>query len=140
MSLRRRCPYPIVIDELAALDADVAFIATGDIADGINLTISKAGGLTPGRLHRDLCRAAGLTVAVQDTVGSSLAFAAILHLGATVPARSLRGVLNCEDMVTLKTAALDTLHAGAGVLPGTSPGLGATVDEEVVGEPVAIWS
>ncbi|MEJ2860045.1 mandelate racemase/muconate lactonizing enzyme family protein [Actinomycetospora flava] len=136
-ALRRRCPYPIVVDELAQLDADVH--AAADVADGINLKISKAGGLTPGRRHRDLARAAGLTVSVQDTVGSSLSYAAILHLGATVPPRTLRGVLNSEDMVTRKVAALDTVVTAEGVLPGGSPGLGATVDEEALGEPVAVW-
>ena len=136
-SLRRRCPYPVVVDELAQLDADV--LAAADVADGINLKISKAGGLTPGRRHRDLARAAGLTVSVQDTVGSSLSYAAILHLGATVAPRRLRGVLNSEDMVTRKVAALDTVVTAEGVLPGCSPGLGATVDEAALGEPVAVW-
>ena len=46
MSLRRRCPYPIVVDELAQLDEDLALIAAQDVADGIGLKISKAGGLT----------------------------------------------------------------------------------------------
>ncbi|MHC1559611.1 mandelate racemase/muconate lactonizing enzyme family protein [Actinomycetospora sp. C-140] len=136
-SLRRRCSYPIVVDELAALDVDVADAADRG-ADGINLKISKAGGLTPGRRHRDLCRASGLTITVQDTVGSSLALAAILHLGATVPARLLRGVLNCEDMVTRRVAALDTIRTDDGIRLGPAPGLGATVDEDVLGEPVAV--
>jgi cis-L-3-hydroxyproline dehydratase len=139
ISLRRRCPYPILLDELAQLDADVALLAAQDTADGIGLKISKAGGLTPGRRHRDICRAAGLVMSVQDTVGSSLAFAAILHLGATVAPGSLRGVLNCEDMVTVKTAALDTVLRPGGILPGPAPGLGATVDRSTIGEPVRIW-
>jgi L-alanine-DL-glutamate epimerase-like enolase superfamily enzyme len=139
MSLRRRCPYPIVVDELAQLDEDIALIAAEDLADGIGLKISKAGGLTPGRRHRDICRAAGLTVSVQDTVGSSIAFAAIVHLGATVPARLLRCVLNCEDMVALKTARFHALFTERGILPGSSPGLGITVDEAVLGEPDLTW-
>jgi L-alanine-DL-glutamate epimerase-like enolase superfamily enzyme len=122
ISLRPRCPYPIVIDELAQLDADVALIAAFDAADGIGLKISKAGDLTPARRHRDISRAAGLTISVQDTVGSALAFAAILHLGATVPPRSLRGVLNCEDMVNSRTATLDTIVTADGIVPGRSPG------------------
>jgi len=39
-------PYPIVVDELAQLDEDLALIAAQDVADGIGLKISKAGGLT----------------------------------------------------------------------------------------------
>lgn len=139
MSLRRRCPYPIVIDELAQLDDDIAFIVAEDVADGIGLKISKAGGLTPGRRHRDICRAAGLTVSVQETAGSSIAFAAIVHLGATVPARSLRCVLNCADMLTLKTAEFDARLTGGGILPAASPGLGIAVDEAVLGPPVMTW-
>jgi L-alanine-DL-glutamate epimerase-like enolase superfamily enzyme len=139
MSLRRRCPYPIVIDELAQQDEDIALLTAHDVADGIGLKISKAGGLTPGRRHRDIGRAAGLTLSVQDTVGSTIAYAAIVHLGATIPPRLLRGVLNCEDMVTVKTADLDLQHAGRGVLPGGAPGLGVTVHEAVLGAPVTTW-
>ncbi len=103
------------------------------------MKISKVSGLTPGRRHRDVCRAAGLTVSVQDTVGSSIAFAGIVHLGATVPPRLLRCVLNCEEMVTLKTAEFDARYTGGGILPSASPGLGLTVDEAVLGEPCMTW-
>ena len=141
MSLRKRCPYPIVIDELAQQDADLAFAVANDVADGIGLKISKAGGLTRGRRHRDICQAAGMTVSVQDTVGSSIAFAAIVHLGATVPARLLRCILNCEDMVTLQTAQFDvTRHDGGTINPPSAPGLGLKVHEEVLGSPAATWT
>jgi L-alanine-DL-glutamate epimerase-like enolase superfamily enzyme len=139
MSLRRRCPYPIMVDELAQLDEDIALVAAEDMAEGIGVKISKAGGLTPARRHRDICRAAGLTISVQDTVGSSIAFAAIVHLGATVPPRLLRCVLNCEEMVSLKTAQFDALSTGGGILPASSRGLGITVDEDVLGEPNMTW-
>ncbi|MBZ4015397.1 mandelate racemase [Streptomyces purpurogeneiscleroticus] len=140
MSLRKRCPYPIIIDELGVEDADIAFAAAGDVADGIGLKISKAGGLTRGRRHRDIARANGLTVSVQDTVGSAIAFAGIVHLGATVPPRMLRSVLNCADMVTLKTAEFDAVGEDGLVRPPAAPGLGLEVDEKVLGEPIALWS
>ncbi|GAA0521533.1 muconate-lactonizing protein [Saccharopolyspora subtropica] len=139
LSLRRRCPYPILLDELAQLDEDIAFAAAHDVADGIGLKISKAGGLTRGRRHRDICRAAGLTVSVQDTVGSVIAFAAIVHLGATVAPRSLRCVLNCADMVALQTAEFDAVFTGDGVLPSSSPGLGIVVNQDVLGDPAMTW-
>ncbi len=81
-----------------------------------------------------------MTVSVQDTVGSSIAFAAIVQLGATVPPRTLRCVLNCEDMVTLPTARFDVLTEDGGILPPNAPGLGIEVDESVLGDPVAVWS
>ena len=137
--LRQRWPYPIIIDELAEQDGDIAFAVARDVVDGIGLKISKAGGLTRGRRHRDMARAAGLTVSVQDTVGSAIAFAAIVQLGATVPPRMLRCVLNSEDMVTLRTARFDVLTDDGRILPPDAPGLGIEVDEWVLGEPVAAW-
>ena len=140
LSLRSRCTVPIILDELAQSDEDIARLIALDAADGIGLKISKAGGLTAGRRHRDLCRAAGLTMSVQDTVGSSIAFAGIAHLGATVPPRLLRCILDCRDMVTLETAVFDAPIVEGGVLVPDAPGLGITVNRNVLGAPVAEWS
>lgn len=139
LSLRQRCDVPIIIDELAQQDSDISQIVTQDLADGIGLKISKAGGLTHGRRHRDICVAAGLTVSVQDTVGSTIAFAGIAHLGATVPQRYLRCILDCRDMVTLETAEFDAPVTDGGVLAPMSPGLGIIVKRDVLGDPVATW-
>jgi cis-L-3-hydroxyproline dehydratase len=139
LSLRQRCDVPIIIDELAQQDSDISQIVTQDLADGIGLKISKAGGLTHGRRHRDICVAAGLTVSVQDTVGSTIAFAGIAHLGATVPQRYLRCILDCRDMVTLETAEFDAPVTNGGVLAPMSPGLGIIVKRDVLGDPVATW-
>ncbi len=139
-SLRKRSTVPIIMDELAELDGRIARIVAEDSADGIGLKISKAGGLTRGRRHRDICRAAGLTVSVQDTVGSVIAFAGIVHLGATVPERNLRCILDCRDMVTLETADFDAPVTRGGVLAPSVPGLGITVRREVLGVPVARWT
>lgn len=138
-SLRKRCTVPIIMDELAQEDGDIARIVAGDLADGIGLKISKAGGLTRGRRHRDICRAAGLTMSVQDTVGSTIAFAGIAHLGATVPEQNLRCILDCRDMVTLETAAFDAPVKDGGVLVPGAPGLGITVNRDVLGDPAAVW-
>ncbi|WP_344093447.1 enolase C-terminal domain-like protein [Nocardiopsis composta] len=81
-----------------------------------------------------------MTVSVQDTVGSVIAYSAIVHLGATVPPRTLRHVLNCEDMVTLKTARFDAPTEDGRVLPPDAPGLGIEVDESALGEPIAVWN
>ena len=140
LSLRQRCNVPIVIDELAQQDADIAQIMAQDIADGIGLKISKAGGLTHGRRHRDICRSAGLSMSVQDTVGSTIAFAAIAHLGATVPPRLLRCILDCRDMVTLETASFDAPVINGGVLAPNAPGLGITVHRDLMGTPIDAWT
>ncbi|MEM7189706.1 MAG: mandelate racemase/muconate lactonizing enzyme family protein [Pseudomonadota bacterium] len=140
LSLRRRCSVPIALDELAQTDTDIVQLIAEDAADGIGLKISKAGGLTHARRHRDMALAAGLTMSVQDTVGSAIAFAGILHLAQTVPARALRCVLDVRDMVTLTTAEIDGPVRDGGVMAPSDPGLGLTVDQSVLGDPVEIWS
>ena len=139
LSLRQRCDVPIILDELAQDDADIAKLVALDAADGIGLKISKAGGLTHARRHRDICRAAGLTISVQDTVGSTLSAASIFHMGATVPERLLRCVLDPRDMVTIQTAEFDAPIQEGGVLPPEAPGLGVTINRDILGTPVATW-
>ncbi|KAF9641505.1 muconate-lactonizing protein [Lasiodiplodia theobromae] len=139
VSLRRRTDVPIIFDELATDDASIVQLVAEDGADGIGLKISKAGGLTRGRRQRDICIAAGYTISVQDTVGSDIAFAAIVHLGQTVPKRYLRCVLECRDMVTLKTADGDFPVRDGHVVAPSAPGLGIAPRMDVLGEPVASY-
>ncbi|RWO34876.1 MAG: mandelate racemase [Mesorhizobium sp.] len=140
VSLRRRTDVPIIFDELATNDASIVQIIADDAADGIGLKISKNGGLTKGRRHRDICLAAGYTVSVQDTVGSDIAFAGIVHLGQTVPEKNLRCILECRDMVTTKVADGDFEVTGGRVVAPDSPGLGITPRLDVLGAPVATYS
>ena len=138
-SLRQRCNVPIILDELVQNDADIIKLLSNDTADGIGLKISKNGGLTSGRRQRDICIAAGLSMSVQDTVGSAISFAAIAHLGQTVPPRLLRCVLDVRDMVTIKTAEFDAPVKDGGVIAPNKPGLGLDVDRDFLGEAVAIY-
>ncbi|KAE8392579.1 enolase C-terminal domain-like protein [Aspergillus alliaceus] len=103
----------------------------------IGLKISKAGGLTRGRRQRDICLAAGYTVSVQGTSGSDIAFAAIVHLGQTVPQRSLRYILESRDMVAVKTADGAFEVHNVYVFAPSTPGLGVVPHLDVLGEPVA---
>lgn len=140
LSLRRRTDVPIIFDELATDDASIVQLIADDAAEGIGLKISKNGGLTRGRRQRDICLAAGYTVSVQETTGSDIAFAAIVHLGQTVPERHLRCVLESRDMVTLKTADGDFQVIEGRVQAPTTPGLGITPRLDVLGAPVASYT
>ncbi len=137
VSLRRRSTVPIIWDELADSDAAIAGLVAGDAAEGIGLKISKNGGLTRGRRQRDMCIAAGLTVSVQETTGSDIAFAAIVQLGQTVPRRYLRCVLESRDMVSRKTADGDFPVVEGRVMAPSTPGLGITPRLDVLGHPAA---
>jgi L-alanine-DL-glutamate epimerase-like enolase superfamily enzyme len=139
MSLRRRTDVPMIWDELATNEASIANLIADDAAEGIGLKISKNGGLTKCRRQRDMCIAAGLTVSVQETTGSDIAFAAIVHMGQTVPERFLRCVLESRDMVDVKTADGDFPVVDGRVVAPPEPGLGVKPRMDVLGEPVASY-
>ena len=139
LSLRRRTDVPMIWDELAVSEASIVNLVADDAAEGIGMKISKNGGLTRCRRIRDLCIAAGLTMSVQDTIGSDIAFAAIVHMGQSVPERYLRCVLESRDMVSLKTADGDFPVIEGRVVAPTTPGLGITPRMAVLGEPVASY-
>ena len=140
MSLRRRTDLPIIWDELAASDSSVAQLVADDAAEGIGLKISKNGGLTRCRRQRDICVSAGLTMSVQDTVGSDIAFAAIVHMGQTIPKKLLRCVLESRDMVSVKTADSDFPVTDGRVTAPATPGLGIAPRRDVLGAPVATYT
>ncbi|KAL4891534.1 enolase 2-phosphoglycerate dehydratase [Aspergillus ambiguus] len=137
ISLRRRTNIPINMDELATEETSIVRLIADDGAEGIGLKISKAGGLTKGKRVRDIALAAGYSISVQETTGSDIAFAAIVHLGQTIPKRHLRCVLVSRDMVSLKTAdGTSDIHDGCVTAP-TTPGLGVAPRLNVLGDPVA---
>lgn len=139
LSLRRRTGVPIILDELVDSEPSVLQIIADDAAEGIGLKISKNGGLTRCRRQRDICLAAGLTLSVQETAGSEIAFAAIAHLGQTVPRHRLRCILDLRDLYTPVTAVFEAPIEDGGVVAPDAPGLGLTVNREVLGEPVAYF-
>jgi cis-L-3-hydroxyproline dehydratase len=140
ISLRRRTDVPIIWDELAASDSSVAQLVADDAAEGIGLKISKNGGLTRCRRQRDVCIAAGLTMSVQETMGSDIAFAAIVQMGQTIPRKLLRCVLESRDMVSVKTADGDFPVIDGRVTAPATAGLGIAPRLDALGAPVANYA
>lgn len=139
MSLRKRTSVPIIFDELSSDDGSLIHMVADDAVDGIGLKISKAGGLTKARRHRDLAIAAGYRMSAQETCGSDIAFSVIVHLAQTVPEKWLQAVLECRDMVTVKTADDDFEVNHGSVCAPHSPGLGIKPRMETLGKPVASY-
>jgi len=140
LSVKRSTSVPIIWDELAQTEEDIVSLIAQDGADGIGLKISKNGGLTRCRRQRDICIAAGYTMSVQDTTGSDIAFAAIVHMGQTVPKKFLRCVLECRDMISVKTADGDYVVENGFITAPKSPGLGIKPRMGVLGEAVLSYS
>lgn len=139
LSLRRRTNIPIIQDELAVTETSMIQMIADDAGEGINLKVQKFGGLTKARRVRDLSIAAGYVMSVQETCGSDIGFAPLLHLAQTIPEKSLRCVLASRDMLSVATADGPFDIVDGWITAPTVPGLGTTPRMDVLGEPVASY-
>jgi L-alanine-DL-glutamate epimerase-like enolase superfamily enzyme len=134
--VRRQTSLPFVLDEV--ITGVMPFLrAYGDGAmDVVNIKISRVGGLTKAVQIRNLCESAGIAMTLEDSWGGDIATATIAHLvGSTNPEYYFTST-DFNSYVDL-TVAHDAPRRKNGKLAvPRGPGLGITVDEEVLGKPV----
>lgn len=138
-SLRARTSVPLLLDELIQSEADLIHAITNDTCDGIGLKLSKQGGITPMIRQRTIAASAGLVMSIQDTVGSEISCAIILHIAQSTPRHLLRCALDPRAMIDISVANLDAPVMDGGVTAPTTPGLGITPDMRVLGDPIATY-
>lgn len=139
LSVRKRCHVPLLLDELIQTEADLVQAITQDACDGVGLKVSKQGGITPMLRQRSLAASAGMVMSIQDTVGSEISFAVILHIAQSTPRSQLRCALDPRAMVTHSTAQFDAPVTDGGVTAPTLPGLGLTPDLAALGDPISVY-
>ncbi len=139
-SLRKRCNIPILLDELAQTEADLIQAISQNTCDGFGLKISKQGGLTKTRRQREIATASGKVMSIQETTGSEIAFAVILHMAQSTPPHLLRCALDTRAMVNLSTAEFEAPINNGGTTAPTTPGLGITPNIDVLGSPFKTWN
>lgn len=138
-SLRGRCATPLLLDELIQSEGDLIHAIANDSCDGVGLKVSKQGGITPMVRQRAIAAAAGMVMSVQDTVGSEISCATILHFAQSTPRPLLRCALDPRAMVDIRVAALDAPVVNGGAEAPAAPGLGVTPDLSVLGDPVVTY-
>ncbi len=137
--LRKRTGLPIVLDESAVELPDLLRAIEHRACDGINLKVTRMGGLSRARIFRDVCSHAGLSCIIQDTGGSDIAAATVAHLAASTPSRLFRGAWDPRELVDGSNAGgAPKIQEGCYVRP-SEPGLGVSPDLEVLGHPVAVY-
>jgi cis-L-3-hydroxyproline dehydratase len=137
-SIRARTSHPFILDE--SIDSLQALLrAAGDRAmDGVNVKISKLGGLTKARQIRDLCVELGIAMTIEDTWGGDIATAAISHLAQSTPAEFRFSATDFNSYVTVDLADDAPRRVGGTLAAPTRPGLGLTPKQEVLGKPVFV--
>jgi L-alanine-DL-glutamate epimerase-like enolase superfamily enzyme len=132
--VRAATGLPMKLDESAH---DLHSIMAGHRAgcmDAVALKLSKMGGLSAMRRARDLCLALGTQMCIEDTWGSDVTTAALLHLAISTPAR---GIMNTCDLSHYVGPRLDPnapSRRDGRITPPVGSGLGVTPDIERLGQ------
>jgi L-alanine-DL-glutamate epimerase-like enolase superfamily enzyme len=104
--------------------------------EGLNLKISKVGGITRARVIRDVAEALGLGLTIEDTWGGDVTTAAVSHLAASTSPAALFTVSFMNDWSREHVAGHQPRSvAGSGSAPA-GPGLGVGVELALLGEPL----
>lgn len=132
---------PVSVDESLVTLQDAARIARDGLAEIFGIKLNRVGGLTKAARMRDIALAHGIDMFVMATGGSVLADTEALHLAATIPDHNCHAVWACQDMLTVDVANGKGPRNDNGHLKlPEEPGLGVAPDENILGDPVAVYS
>ncbi len=106
--------------------------------DVVALKLSKFGGLTALRQARDLCTQLGVMMVIEDTWGSDITTAALSHLAVSTAPKYVMNACDLSGYVSPHIALDGPLRENATLKPSDRPGLGITINRDVVGSPECI--
>ena len=141
LDIKRRTDRPMKLDESLA-EKGVFLRALADKAMEVAcLKVSYFGGLTGGKLARDMCIANGVLCHIEDTWGTEITTSAYAHLAVATPEEWLYCSTDLHNYNSLHIA-----EAGSGPIvengrlrPAELPGLGITPDKSKLGDPVVTY-
>jgi L-Ala-D/L-Glu epimerase len=117
MEKRSAATPPLIADESVQGPASVLHLL--GLVDGINIKLTKAGGLGPARRMIAIARAAGLLVMLGCMVESSVAITAAAHLGAAADFIDLDG-----NQLIRNDPYTGVINANGTLMMPSGPGLG----------------
>ncbi|WP_299046276.1 mandelate racemase/muconate lactonizing enzyme family protein [uncultured Tateyamaria sp.] len=130
---------PMKLDEVAHDTASLLEAHARGCMDAVALKLSKFGGLSATRRARDLCLYLGARMCVEDTWGSDITTAAVLHLAAATPPDRVLNTCDLSGYVSPRLAPDAPVRAKGRICPPDGPGLGIAVNAEALGRPDHIW-
>lgn len=136
--VRSATNLPMKIDELAHDVPTLLKAHELGVMDAVALKLSKFGGLSATRRARDLCLYLGAKMCIEDTWGSDITTAALLHLGAATDPSRVLNVCDLSGYVAPRLAPDAPVRAKGRIAPPEGAGLGITVDAAALGEPTLV--
>jgi L-alanine-DL-glutamate epimerase-like enolase superfamily enzyme len=137
LRVREHTSLPMILDETITDLQALLRAWEARALEGLNLKLSRVGGLTPARLIRDVAQELGLIVNVEDAWGGDLTTAAVSHLAASADPGALKMVSFMNDWTNEHIAGYQPRSTnGIGAAP-SAPGLGIVIDDDALGTPFA---
>ncbi len=134
--VRRNTRLPMVLDEIIRGVGPLVEAQGKGAMDVVNLKISRLGGLTKAKTVRDLGQSLGLAMTLEDSWGGDVTSAAIAHFAGSTRTEFYFTSTDFNSYVDVKVAP-DAPVMTDGLVPvPNKPGLGITVDEKTLGQPV----
>ncbi|WP_136658017.1 enolase C-terminal domain-like protein [Nitratireductor sp. XY-223] len=128
---------PMKIDECAHDTESLLKASRLQCMDAVAIKLSKMGGIGASRRARDLCLHLGAQMCIEDTWGSDIATAALLHLGAATDPRAVMNVCDLSGYVAPRLAPDGPERREGRIAPPEGPGLGVAPDPDRLGPPAA---
>ncbi|MEM6986477.1 MAG: enolase C-terminal domain-like protein [Pseudomonadota bacterium] len=129
---------PMKLDENAHDTRTLLAAYAQGCMDAVALKLSKFGGLSATRRARDLCLHLGAKMCVEDTWGSDITTAALLHLAASTPPARVLNTCDLSGYVAPRLAPSAPTRSHGRIAPPQGAGLGITVDQDALGDPDVI--
>jgi cis-L-3-hydroxyproline dehydratase len=134
--VRKHAPQPMIIDELITGVGPFLQAWRAGAMDGINIKISRVGGLTKAKQVRDLAESLGIVMTIEDSWGGDLATTAIAHLAGSTRPAFLFTSTDFNSYVDVRLADDAPRRKEGRLAVPSGPGLGIHVDVARLGEPL----
>ena len=138
-AVRAATQLPMKLDENAQ---DMASLLQGyalGCMDAVAIKLSKFGGISACRRARDLCLHLGTKMCIEDTWGSDITTAALLHLGASTDPKYLLNVCDLSGYVMPRLDPSAPARQDGRIALPAGPGLGVMPDPDSLGAPRAVF-
>jgi len=136
--VRNATGLPMKMDECVHDTASLLKARELGCMDAVALKLSKFGGLSASRRARDLCLHLGAKMCVEDTWGSDVTTAAVLHLGVSTNPASLMNVCDLSGYVSPRLDETAPVRKDGRIAPPEGIGLGVAPDPDRLGTPVVV--
>jgi L-alanine-DL-glutamate epimerase-like enolase superfamily enzyme len=133
-AVRAATGLPMKQDEAVHDTASLLHAQALGCMDAVALKLSKIGGLSATRRARDLCLHLGTQMCIEDTWGSDITTAALLHLAASTPSRALMNTCDLSGYVAPRLDPNGPVRKDGRIAPPDTVGLGVAPDPDSLGD------